>query len=311
VKPRLLQLCTLMPSTQASLDALYEVHHWPEPPLREAWLRDYAAETRAVVTGGHLGIDTTLAARLPKLGIVAINGVGYDRIDLGAARQAGFRVTNTPDVLTDDVADLAIGLMIGAMRNFASVDRHVRDGLWPQSQPPLARRASGLRYGIVGLGRIGRAIAARLAGFGGSIAYTGPTPKTRDFDYFPDAVALASVSDVLFIATAASPATKGLISRAVLDALGPKGVVINVARGSLIDEAAMVEALVERRIAGAGLDVFEDEPNVPPSLFTLPQVLLTPHIGSATTETREAMGRLMLDSLEAFFAGRPLPTAVA
>jgi hydroxypyruvate reductase len=201
--------------------------------------------------------------------------------------------------------------MIGAMRNFASVDRHVRDGLGPQSPPPLARRASGLRYGIGGLGRIGRAIAARLAGFGGSIAYTGPTPKTRDFDYFPDAVALASVSDVLFIATAASPATKGLISRAVLDALGPKGVVINVARGSLIDEAAMVEALVERRIAGAGLDVFEDEPNVPPALFTLPQVLLTPHIGSATTETREAMGRLMLDSLEAFFAGRPLPTAVA
>jgi lactate dehydrogenase-like 2-hydroxyacid dehydrogenase len=310
VKPRLLQLCTLMPSTQATLDALYEVHHWPEPALREAWLRDCAAETRAVVTGGHVGIDTALAARLPNLGIVAINGVGYDRIDLAAARQAGFRVTNTPDVLTDDVADLAIGLMIGAMRNFASVDRHVRDGLWPQSQPPLARRASGLRYGIVGLGRIGRAIAARLAGFGGSIAYTGPTPKTGAYDYFPDATSLASASDVLFVATAASPATKGLISRAVLDALGPNGVVINVARGSLIDESAMVQALVEGRIAGAGLDVFEDEPKVPQALFALPQVVLTPHIGSATTETREAMGRLMLDNLEAFFAGRALPTAV-
>jgi hydroxypyruvate reductase len=310
VKPRLLQLSALLPSTQASLDALYEVHHWPEPPLREAWLRDHAAEIRAVVTGGHVGIDTALAARLPKLGIVAINGVGYDRVDLAVARQAGVRVTNTPDVLTDDVADLAIGLMIGAMRNLAAVDRHVRDGLWPKSQPALARRASGLRYGIVGLGRIGRAIAARLAGFGGSIAYTGPTPKTGAFDYFPDATTLASVSDVLFIATAASPATKGLISRAVLDALGPKGVVINVARGSLIDETALVEALVERRIAGAGLDVFEDEPNVPQALLTLPQVILTPHIGSATTETREAMGRLMLDNLEAFFAGHPLPTAV-
>jgi lactate dehydrogenase-like 2-hydroxyacid dehydrogenase len=310
VRPQLLQLCAVLPSTQAILDDTYEVHRLPEPPLRAAWLQDHAAAIRAVVTGGHLGIETSLAAQLPALGIVAINGVGYDRIDLPAMQRAGVRVTNTPDVLTDDVADLAILLMISLLRQLPAVDRHVKDGQWPHAQPALARRASGLRYGIVGLGRIGRAIATRLTGFGGTIAYSGPSRKDVVYDYYPDVAALAAVSDVLIVATAASAATKGLIDAAVLAALGSRGAIINIARGSLIDEAALVAALVEGRIAGAGLDVFENEPHVPPALLTLPNVVLTPHIGSATVETRDAMGRLMLDNLAAFFADQPLLTPV-
>ena len=307
---KLLQLCPILPSTQQKLDATYEVHHWPEAALQETWLAEHAAGVRAVVTGGHQGIDTALAARLPDLQIVAINGVGYDRVDTEAMRGMGVRVTNTPDVLTDDVADLAIALMLNAMRALPAAELHVRGGHWPSSQPAIARRASGLRYGIVGLGRIGQAIAARLSGFGGSIAYTSQTKKNVEYAYHPDARSLAAVSDVLFIATAASAATKGLIDRAVLDALGATGVLVNIARGSIIDEPALVEALVEHRIGGAGLDVFADEPHVPEALLSLPHVALAPHVGSATAETREAMGTLMLENLEAFFAGRELPTAV-
>ncbi len=307
---KLLQLCPLLPSHQQALDQRYAVHRWPEPPLREAWLREHGEEVRAVVTGGHQGIDAALAARLPALGIVAINGVGFDRVDIDAMRAAGVRVTNTPDVLTDDVADLAIALMLNVMRRLPAAERHVRDGLWPGAQPPLAHRASGRRYGIVGLGRIGHAIASRLAGFGGSIAYTGPSPKQTEHTYHAELRGLAEASDVLFIATAASGQTKGIVDRPILDALGSDGVLINIARGSIVDEPALVAALLEGRLGGAGLDVFADEPNVPEALLGLTQVALAPHVGSATAETREAMGRLMLDNLEAFFADRPLLTAV-
>ena len=308
--PKLLQLCTLLPSTHDKLAAHYEVHQWPAEAAREDWLRENAQGVRAVVTGGHLGITNELIDRLPELGIVAINGVGYDRVDLDHARAAGVRVTNTPDVLTDDVADLAIALMLNTMRRLPAADRHVRDGLWPHGPQALTRRASGRRYGIVGLGRIGHAIAERLAGFGGRIAYSGPNRKPVDHDYHADVAALAAKSDVLFVATAASAATRALIDRAVLDALGPEGVLINVARGSVIDEDALVAALVEGRLGGAGLDVFADEPHVPEALLGLENVVLAPHVGSATRETREAMGNLMLDNLDAFFASRDLPTPV-
>ncbi len=308
--PKLLQLCTLLPSTHDKLAAHYEVHQWPAEAAREEWLRDNSSGVRAVVTGGHLGITNEMIDRLPDLGIVAINGVGYDRVDLDHAKAAGVRVTNTPDVLTDDVADLAVALMLNVMRRLPAADRHVRDGLWPHGPQALTRRVSGRRYGIVGLGRIGHAIAERLAGFGGRIAYSGPNRKPVDHDYHADVAALAANSDVLFVATAASAATRALIDRAVLDALGPEGVLINVARGSVIDEDALVAALAEGRLGGAGLDVFVDEPHVPETLLGLENVVLAPHVGSATRETREAMGNLMLDNLGAFFAGRPLPTPV-
>ncbi len=307
--PRLLQLCPVLPKTQAALEAGYDVVRWPEAG-HDAWLAAHGADIDAVVTGGHLGIETSVAERLPGLGIVAINGVGYDRVDLDAMKRLGVRVSNTPDVLTDDVADLAIALMLNVMRGLPAAERHVRDGLWPDTQPALARRASGLRYGIVGLGRIGQAIARRLAGFGGSIAYTGPTRKETPHRYHAGLRDLAAASDVLFVATAASATTRGIIDRPVLDALGPQGVLVNIARGSIIDEAALVEALVEHRLGGAGLDVFENEPHVPAALLGLPHVALAPHVGSATAETREAMGQLMLANLAAFFAGRELPTPV-
>lgn len=310
MREKLLQLCGVLPATQTVLDANYEVFRWPDAAGQEAWLVEHGATVRAVVTGGHLGIETALAERLPSLGIVAINGVGYDRVDLDAMRRLGVRVSNTPDVLTDDVADLAIALMLNVMRGLPAAERHVRDGLWPASQPSLARRASGLRYGIVGLGRIGQGIATRLAGFGGSIAYTGPNQKQSPYSYHATLHGLAAASDVLFIATAASSATKRLVDASVLDALGPQGVLVNVARGSIIDEPALVEALATHRIWGAGLDVFDDEPNVPEPLLTMPHVSLAPHMGSATAETRDAMGKLMLANLEAFFTGKDLLTPV-
>ncbi len=307
----LLQLCPVLPATQATLDATYDVVRWPaEPAEQEAVLAQHGAAIRAVVTGGHLGIETALAERLPALGIVSINGVGYDRVDLPAMQRLGVRVSNTPDVLTDDVADLAIALMLNVMRGLPAAEQHVREGLWPGAQPALARRASGLRYGIVGFGRIGQAIALRLSGFGGSIAYTGPNRKETPHEYHEDIRALAAASDVLFVATSASAATRGLVDRAVLDALGPRGVLVNVARGSIIDEPALVAALTEGRLGAAGLDVFENEPHVPAALLPLPNVSLAPHVGSATHETRLAMGNLMLANLDAFFAGDPLPTPV-
>ncbi len=306
----LLQLCPVLPATQATLDETFDVVRWPEPAAQEDCLSRHGAAIRAVVTGGHLGIETALAERLPALGLVAINGVGFDRVDLHAMQRLGIRVSNTPDVLTDDVADLAIALMLNVMRGLPAAERHVRDGLWPGAQPALARRASGLRYGIVGLGRIGQAIALRLAGFGGSIAYTGPNRKETPHQYHDDIRVLAAASDVLFVATAASAATRGLVDRAVLDALGPRGVLVNVARGSIIDEPALVEALAEGRLGAAGLDVFADEPHVPAALLSLPNVSLAPHVGSATQETRLAMGSLMLANLHAFLAGAPLPTPV-
>ncbi len=308
-----LQLCTVLPATQSALDARYTVVQLPSGvPSAEmdTWFETQGAVVRGVVTGGHLGIETALAERLPSLGIVAINGVGYDRIDLPAMRRLGVRVSNTPDVLTDDVADLAIALMLNVMRRLPAAEAHLRAGSWPRAQPALARRASGLRYGIVGLGRIGHAIADRLAGFGGSIAYTGPRPKQSVHRYHDNLRDLAAASDVLFIATAASADTAKIVDQEVLDALGPQGVLVNVARGSIVDEAALVGALVENRIWGAGLDVFADEPHVPDALLGLPNVALAPHVGSATAETRAAMGRVMLENLEAFFNGEPLLTEV-
>ena len=311
MRPVLLQLCDLMAPIQEELDRDYEVVRLPGDRADGDGLRaGDAPRIEGVVTGGHVGIATSLADRLPALRIVAINGVGHDRVDLAAMAARGVQVANTPDVLTDDVADLAIALMLNVMRRLPAAERHVREGRWPQGNLPLARRASGLRYGIVGYGRIGMAIAHRLAGFGGHVAYTGRSRKPVPHVFHDRLVDLAAASDVLFIAAAASSETARMVDRAVLDALGPRGVLINVARGSLIDEAALVEALVEDRIWGAGLDVFDAEPSVPDVLLDRPNVALTPHLGSGTHETRVAMGRLMLANLGASFGGKPLPTPV-
>ena len=259
-----LQLCPLLPELEHALAERFTVHRWFEADDPEACSRAHGPAIRAVITGGHLGIPSELAAQLPGLEIVAINGVGYDKVDLAQAKARGFRVTNTPDVLTDDVADLAIGLVIALLRRIPQADRHVRDGRWPEAEVPLARKVSAQRFGIVGLGRIGKAIARRLEGFGVPIAYTDLAPQDVPYSFHPTPTALAHAVDVLIVAAAAG-GTRPLIDHAVLDALGPEGVLVNVARGSLVDEAALVTALQEGRLGGAALDVFAVEPHVPES----------------------------------------------
>jgi lactate dehydrogenase-like 2-hydroxyacid dehydrogenase len=306
----LLQLAPVEPFMVDELARRFTVHRLYEQPDPAAWVAAHGAAIRAVLTGGHLGITNELMAALPALGVVAINGVGFDRVDLDEAKRRGVRVSNTPEVLTDDVADLAIGLLIALLRRIPQGHAHVVDGRWPQGNRPLARKMTGRRFGILGLGRIGRAVAARVAGFGGSIAYTDRAAFDVPYAFYPDPVVLAAACDTLIVTAAASAATRGLVDRAVLDALGPDGVLVNVARGSIVNEPELIAALRDGRIGGAALDVFADEPNVPPELRALDNVVLTPHVASATFETREAMGRLVLANLDAFFAGTAMPTAL-
>ena len=305
-----LQLCPLLGDLEQALAERFTLHRWFEAADPEVLLAAHRSEIRAVVTGGHLGISNELLSRLPALEIVAINGVGVDKVDLANAKALGLRVTNTPDVLTDDVADLAIGLAIAVLRRIPQADRHVREGRWPQAEVPIARKVSAQRFGILGLGRIGKAIARRLAGFGVPIAYTDVTPQDVPYVFHPTPAGLARAVDALIVAAAAGAGTSNLIDRVVLDALGPDGVLVNGARGSLVDEPALIAALQEGRLGGAALDVFADEPRVPEALRTIPNVVLTPHIASATVDTRRAMAKLVLANLDAHFAGVPLPTPV-
>ena len=277
----------------------------------EAFAR-VAPKIRAVAASGDSRVDAALIARLPALEIIAVMGVGYDGIDVAAAKARGIVVTHTPDVLNDDVADLAIGLMLCAARQLPAADRWVRSGDWETRGPmPLARKMSGARLGLIGIGRIGQAIAERARAFGMSIAYTARSARPAlPYRYLPTAEALAAESDFLVVITPGGAGTKHLVDAAVLKALGPKGILVNVARGSVVDEAALIDALERGVIGGAALDVFEDEPRVPARLKALPQVVLTPHIGSATTATRQAMADLAFANLQAHLAGKPLPTAV-
>jgi lactate dehydrogenase-like 2-hydroxyacid dehydrogenase len=263
------------------------------------------ATTRAIVGGGQMQLGATLLDRLPALEIVAINGVGYDGLDLDALRARGVRVTTTPDVLTEDVADLAIGLMLAVYRRIAANDALVRSGGW---KAPLGRRASGRRIGIFGLGKIGTAIAERAAPFAGELLYTARSAKPVAWRFLPDIAALAEASDVLILAAPGGAETEKIVDAGVLARLASEGVLINVARGSLVDEPALIAALQQGTIAGAGLDVFADEPHVPEALRALEQVVLAPHQGSATQETRSAMAALVLANLDAHFAGKDLPT---
>lgn len=306
--PTLLLLATMRPEIQAELDARYTVHHHAKLP--EGWLEAHGAEVDAVLTGGHNGIPAALMGRLPNLKIVAINGVGYDKVDLDIARSRGIRVTNTPDVLTDDVADLAVGLTIMLLRRLHHAHAHVVSRQWLKGERQLARKVSGKRFGILGMGRIGQAVGRRLAAFDGTISYTDMVEKPVPYRFVPDLVQLAAGSDVLVVCAAASGSTAGLVNRAVLEALGPDGALVNIARGSIVDEPALVAVLQEGKLGGAALDVFVNEPNVPAALMAMENVITTPHVASGTHETRRAMGALMLKNLDAFFAGEELPTPV-
>jgi lactate dehydrogenase-like 2-hydroxyacid dehydrogenase len=306
--PAALQLCPFSPHLETALAQRFEVIRWfaLSDPERRQWLDENAATVRAVVTGGHVGCSNALMAALPALGIIAINGVGVDKVDLPFAHSRGVRVGTTPGVLTDDVADLAVGLIISLLRSIPAADAFVRAGEWLKGEKPLARKVTGRRFGVVGLGHIGAAVAARLAPFG-AVAYTGPRPKSAPFEYHPDLLSLARASNVLILTLPASPATRHLANAAVFDALGPEGYLINVARGSLVDEAALIAALRDGRLAGAALDVYEDEPNVPEALRQCPNVVLTPHMASATLETRTRMADVVLMNIDACLRGEPEP----
>jgi hydroxypyruvate reductase len=292
------------------LDREYTVHRLWEAKHRSTFLAEVKDRVRAIVTGPGR-VDAELMAALPKTEIIATQSVGTDHIDLAVAKARGIPVTNTPDVLTDDVADLAMALALAVARRVVVGDRFVRDGKWLQANLPLATKIGGATIGIVGLGRIGQAIAKRAEAFGMTVVYYGPRAKADvTHRYYPDLVAMARDVDYLVVSCPGGPGTRHLVNAEVLRALGPKGVVVNISRGSVIEEAAMVEMLRDGKLGGAGLDVFADEPRVPEALLALENVVLQPHVGSATHATRGAMGQLVIDNLKAHFAGKPLLTPV-
>jgi len=308
-----LQVGPLKPSLALTLSENHGAYVLPdEPAARQEFLSTHGGDVTAVVTSGRSGVDAALMRALPRLGAIVNFGVGYDTTDVDAAAELGIGVSNTPDVLTDCVADTAVGLMIDVMRQFSAADRYVRAGSWPTTgNYPLTRQVSNTRVGVIGLGRIGGAIAKRLSAFGCSISYHNRREvEGSPYPYVDSAVTLAAGVDVLVVAAAGGTGTRKLVDGAVIDALGADGYLINIARGSVVDEDALVEALTAGRLAGAGLDVFADEPNVPEALLSLDNVVLLPHVGSGTVETRAAMEQLTLRNLEEFLHSGRLVTPV-
>ncbi len=311
MKPDLIVTGKMYPPTLAALDAAYTTHKLWEAKDRDAMIASVADRITAIASSNSGGIDGATMAMMPRLKTISHFGVGYDTVDVGAARQRGIAVTNTPDVLTDDVADLAIALVLATIRKIPQGDRYVREGKWLKGAMALTDTVQGKTCGIIGMGRIGRAIARRAEAFNLKIVYQGPNKKIDvTWPYFADVVALAKASDILVAACPGGEATRGIVSRAVIDALGPKGVFVNISRGTVADESALLEALQQGRLGGAGLDVFVDEPRVPEGFFALDNVVLQPHVASASHQTRTAMGQLVIDNLAAHFAGKPLLTPV-
>ena len=305
-----LQVGPLKPSLAQTLQDDYAAYVLPDEPAE--FLAAHGDKIRAVVTSGRSGVDAELMSALPNLGAIVHFGVGYDTTDIDAATARGVLVSNTPDVLTDCVADTAVGLTIDVMRQFSAADRFVREGRWPVvGNYPLTRQVSNKRVGIIGLGRIGSAIAVRLSAFGCVISYHNRRPvEGSPYTYVGSPAELARGVDVLIVAAAGGSGTQGLVSREVIDALGADGYLVNIARGSVVDQDALVDALVGGRLAGAGLDVFADEPNVPEALLAMDNVVVLPHVASGTVETRAAMEELTLRNLDSYLASGELITPV-
>lgn len=305
-----LAVMRMSPLMEPLLRAQFTVHdrlHESDPAAFEV----IAPRIRGLVASGESKVGAALMDRLPALEIISVMGVGYDGIDVAAAKARGVVVTHTPDVLNDDVADLAMALMLAGSRQIVAADRYIRDGKWSGGPMPLARKLSGARLGVVGMGRIGQAIARRAQAFDMPVAYHTRQPRPDlPYPHVASLVELAANSDVLVVITPGGAATRHLINAEVLAALGPQGLLVNVARGSVVDETALIEALESGALGVAALDVFADEPNVPERLRALPQVVLTPHVGSATRSTREAMAGLAVENLRAKAAGRSVVTAV-
>lgn len=310
LKPDVLAVAKLHPFFQRALESLYTVHdrtHVTDPTA----FATLAPRIVGVAGTGEASVPANLLAQLPQARVVSVFGVGYDGVDVPAAIAHGIPVTHTPDVLTDDVADLAMGLVLSVGRAIPQADQFVRAGQWPAGPMALARKVSGARMGIVGFGRIGKAIAQRAQAFGMSIAYTARTEKPGSgFAFYPTATALAAQVDFLVAITPGGAATHHLINAEVLQALGPRGYFINVARGSVVDEQALILALENGTIAGAGLDVYANEPHVPEALWRMRNVVMTPHMASATIETRQAMADLAFANMQAGISGQSLHSPV-
>jgi lactate dehydrogenase-like 2-hydroxyacid dehydrogenase len=264
----------------------------------------------SILIRSNTQLPVGLLEKLPLVKMVATCGVGYDNLPLGYLKANGIKASNTPGVLNDAVCELAIGMLFGLLRRLPQAHEFVKSAAWSKGLFTVTTTLAGKQVGIVGMGRIGQDLAKRLEPFKVKIAYTGPSPKELPYEYFPDIEALAKVSDVLFLACPATPETEKMVNAKVLEALGPRGYLINIARGSVVDETALLVALQQKTIAGAALDVFENEPNPNPGFLSIDNVLLTPHIGSATSETRQLMTNLAIDNLEAFYNKKPLLTEV-
>lgn len=308
-RPHVLIAAPMMPFVLEEIERRYQAHRYWQAADKAALLAGIGPKIRAVATSGTAGADSALLRALPNLGVIVCHGVGVDAIDVEQAAARGIPITTTPNVLTDDVADHALAVLFALCRGVARGDAFVRSGEWAARKPfPLGRRVTGKRAGIIGLGQIGGAIARRLAAFEVSVGYVDVADRPLPYRRYPDAAALAAEVDFLFVAASGGKGSPPVVGERELAALGPKGVLINIARGPLVDEAALLAALESGGIAGAALDVFVGEPAIDARFLKLGNVVLTPHQASATVETRTAMGRLVLDNLAAYFAGGPLVT---
>ena len=310
-KHRILMNGRLLPALEQQLAQDYDLHPLWKEADPDAFLAQHGAAFEGLVTSARTGADTALLNALPALKVISSFGVGYETINIQEAQRRQIPVGYTPDVLNDCVADTAMGLVIDVARGFSASDRYARNQQWLKSPYPLTTRVSGKRLGIVGLGRIGQVIARRASGFDMDIRYHNRKANPAlPYTYEASLDALASWCDFLVVASAGGAQTKHLISKDILKALGPNGFLINISRGSVIDQDALIEALEHKHIAGAGLDVYEDEPNIPERLLALNNTVLLPHLASATHETRQAMGDLMMDNLRTFFSTGQVKVAV-
>lgn len=306
-----LLIAPVLDSLLEKLTAAFRVHRLYEQAEPLAWLEQHGNEIRAVVTRGDVGVSNAVLEHLPDVGLIAIFGVGTDGVDLNYARKNNIAVTITSGVLTNDVADMALGLILSAARRLCEGDRFVREGKWQTQAPALGTQVSGKRIGIIGMGNIGQAIAQRATAFEMPVSYISRSAKPElPYQWCDDLQSLAKQSDFLVIAASGGAETRDLVDESVLSAMPQHAWLINIARGSLVDEAALISALQQKRIAGAALDVFDDEPQVPEALIALNNLVLQPHVGSATHETRHKMRDVVFANVDAFFADKPLPNAI-
>ena len=304
-KSDLLQTGPVPPFVEEQIDKVFVVHRLHKAPDRDAFINEVAPKVRAIISFGAVPINSALMQKMPKLEIVGNFGVGYDSVDAKWAGEHGIVVTNTPGVLDEEVADTTLGLLLNTVRQLPQSERHLRAGKWLEKPYPLSATLRGRTVGIVGMGRIGKAIARRIEALGLPVVYHSRRPAEGvGYRHYPNLIAMARDVDVLIVIVPGGAATKNMINREVLEALGPNGVLINVARGSVVDEPALIEALRSKKILSAGLDVFADEPRVPKELIEMEHVVLLPHVGSASVETRRAMGQLVVDNLKSWSEGK-------